>query len=82
MSKAREASMNLTDGERIRRERRMAEITQSELAEAVGVKQQTIAQYESGRIRLSLEVARKIAKALDVKVADLFDLKQASEGGE
>ena len=43
-------------------------MTQKELAEKLSVKQNMISDYERGRRRLSLPMAKRIAKILNVKV--------------
>jgi transcriptional regulator with XRE-family HTH domain len=43
-------------------------MTQKELAEKLSVKQNMIIDYERGRRRLSLPMAKPIAKILNVKV--------------
>ncbi len=48
------------------------EMTQAELADAVGVTRQTIIAIEQGRYSPSLEVAFKIAGVLDVPLDEVF----------
>lgn len=48
------------------------EMTQAELAEAVGVTRQTIIAIEQSRYSPSLEVAFKIARALAVRLDEVF----------
>ncbi|MFN3242026.1 MAG: helix-turn-helix transcriptional regulator [Planctomycetota bacterium] len=48
------------------------EMTQQELADAVGVTRQTILAIEQSRYSPSLEVAFKIAKAFDVELGEVF----------
>jgi putative transcriptional regulator len=48
------------------------EMTQAELAVAVGVTRQTIIAIEQGRYSPSLEVAFRIAKTLKVPLDDVF----------
>ena len=47
-------------------------ITQVELAKHVGISQQTISHYETGRAKPSLDVAVKLAKALGVSVEEIY----------
>ncbi|MDG5761517.1 helix-turn-helix transcriptional regulator [Natronococcus sp. A-GB1] len=54
-----------------RREER--ELSQGELAEAVGVTRQTINSIERERYDPSLELAFKLAAYFDCRVDDLFD---------
>jgi putative transcriptional regulator len=49
------------------------EITQEELAEAVGVSRQTINAIEGDRYDPSLELAFKLADHFDCAVEDVFD---------
>ena len=48
--------------------RRKAGITQAQLAERVGVTQDVISRYESGKRSVDLDVAPKIAKVLRISV--------------
>lgn len=48
------------------------EMTQADLAEAVGVTRQTIIAIEQGRYSPSLEMAFQIAKAFEVPLDDVF----------
>ncbi len=48
------------------------EMTQSQLADLVGVTRQTIASIEKGKYNPSLEVAIRIALAFKVKLDDVF----------
>lgn len=51
-------------------------ITQAELADAVQVSRQTIISVESGRYVPSVLLSLKIAKFLDKKVEQLFELEK------
>ena len=57
---------------RIRDLRKDKGMTQSALATAAGINRITIAKYETGRIKPTLESAHKIASALDCTVDDLL----------
>jgi len=48
-------------------------ITQVELAKRVGIRQQTISHYETGRAKPSLDVAVKLAKVLGVSVEEIYE---------
>lgn len=48
-------------------------MTQSQLAEQVGVKFQQLQKYESGANRVSASRLWHLARALDVQVAEFFD---------
>lgn len=50
------------------------DLTQQGLADAVGCSRQTIHSIESGKFVPSVELALKIAKILNCKVEDLFQL--------
>lgn len=53
-------------GRRIRELRREAEMSQKDLAEKTGIKQNTVAQYENGIAKPSLEVLVKMANVFQV----------------
>ena len=53
------------------------DITQADLAEAIGVSRQTIIAIEKGTYKPSLEVALKMAAYFDVKVEEIFQLDGA-----
>ena len=53
--------------------RAKADVTQAELAEAVGVSRQTINAIERGRYDPSLELAFKLARYFDCRIEDIFD---------
>jgi len=59
-------------GERIRRFRLDANLTQDSLAEKAGVKSNTIARLERGAHTASSPTLQKLAKALNVKVSDIL----------
>lgn len=48
------------------------DVTQAELAEAVGVTRQTINSIERGRYDPSLELAFELAEYFDCRIEDLF----------
>ncbi len=52
------------------------EMTQAELADRVGVTRQTIIAIEQGKYSPSLEIAFLIARALDVRLDDVFHYPQ------
>ncbi|WP_200411400.1 helix-turn-helix domain-containing protein [Virgibacillus salexigens] len=59
-------------GERIKEERKKKGLTQKELGEKIGVKHNTISSYEKGTNAPEQNAIFKIARALNVKVDDLF----------
>ncbi len=64
----------MTVGERIRRTRKDQGLTALELSEKVGVSRQTLTRYETGDIRVSLEILEKIAQALHVLPTELMGI--------
>lgn len=58
-------------GERIRKYRKEAGLSQKELGERLGVSQQHIAQYESGKRKPKLETQREIAHAIGIPLSKL-----------
>ena len=57
---------------RIEEFRRQRKLTQSELADALGVTRQTIISLENGKYKASLVLAHKIAQYFDVAIEDIF----------
>jgi putative transcriptional regulator len=57
----------------VREYRRTRELSQAELAVALGVSRQTIIAIESGRYSPSLPLAFRIARFFDVPVEKLFN---------
>ena len=62
-------------GERIARLRKERGFTQTEMAKQIEVSQSLVASYEVGTVRLSVDIAAKIAKALKVTTDELVGLK-------
>lgn len=58
---------------KIKEHRKLKGMTQKELAEAVGIKQVNISQYENGTKNPKLERLKKIANVLGVSYLDLID---------
>lgn len=50
-------------------------LTQSKLAELIGVNQNTISEYESGLYYPAMEIAIKLSEVLNVSINDLYKLK-------
>lgn len=63
----------MTIGEHIKAFRKKKGLTQQQLAEKTGLKDSAIRRYESGKIIPKTPNLHKIAKALDVTIADLDD---------
>ena len=57
----------------LRELRTRADLTQAQMAEAVGVTRQTIIAIEKGNYTPSILLALKLARALQVPVEELFD---------
>ena len=55
-------------------------MTQQELADRIGMRRETILQLENNRYNPSLEMALKIAQVFDLRVEELFQLKDT--GGQ
>lgn len=66
-------------GERVRRYRVSRGLTQSQLADEVGLDRKTVNRLESGQYSTSLRNVFRIATALGVLPARLFDSDQAAE---
>jgi putative transcriptional regulator len=62
----------------LRHYRRLADITQQELADRIGVTRQTILSIEKGKYTPSVALALQLAEALSVRVEDLFQLNKGS----
>jgi transcriptional regulator with XRE-family HTH domain len=59
-------------GQRLAEARKASGLTQTQLAEQLGVAQQTLAHYEMGRLRVAVALLPPIAKALGITVEDLM----------
>ncbi len=78
-NRSRDASLTEADdaqylaalGERVRRVRLRRGMTRSMLSEHSGVSERYLAQLEGGRGNVSIRLLRRIARAMDVPVADL-----------
>ncbi len=60
----------------VRQHRRMAEMTQQELADRVGVTRQTILSIEKGKYTPSVALALRLAEVFGVSVETLFQLNR------
>lgn len=67
------SSGNKVFGKRIKELRERKKLTQERLAEKVGLDLQTISRIETGYYFTSFENLEKLANALDVTIADLFN---------
>lgn len=61
---------------KIKEYRERAGLTQSELAEKVGVRRETIVHLENGRYNPSLKLAMDIAEIFQATVEELFVFKE------
>ena len=59
-------------GQRIAQLRKAQNLTQVQLAEKLGIAQQTMAHYEGGSLRISVALLKAVAGTLDVSVEDLL----------
>lgn len=59
-------------GRRIAELRKAADITQAQLAEILGIAQQTMAHYEGGVSRIAVALLPPLARALNTTVEDLI----------
>ena len=59
--------------------RKAGRITQSELADAVGVTRQTIISLENGKYKASLILAHKISQFFGVMIEDIFIFDKEDE---
>ena len=61
---------------KVKEYREKAHYKQSELAEMVNARRETIVHLESGKYNPSLKLAMDIAKVFDVSVEDLFEFTE------
>ena len=70
-----------TLGQRIAGLRKEQNITQVQLAETLGIAQQTLAHYEVGRLRVAVAMLPTLAKALSIPIEELLGEEgQVSKG--
>lgn len=69
-------------GERIANLRKANDITQAQLAEVLGVSQQTIQAYEVGRRRIPVSALPAVARLLAVPMDELFGATNQSARGK
>jgi len=71
-------------GQRIATYRKELGFTQTQLAKILDISQQTMAHYEVGRLRISVELLATLAKTLSVSVEELMEepsMKTATKRG-
>lgn len=59
-------------GQRLAERRRAAGLTQQQLADTLGIAQQTLAHYEVGRLRVAAALLAPISDALDWSIEELL----------
>lgn len=69
-------------GQRLAERRKARGITQVQLAERLGVAQQTLAHYEGGTVRIAIATLADAAQALDTTVETLLGSVAAKAGGK
>lgn len=70
-----------TLGQRIAGLRKEQNITQVQLAQTLGIAQQTLAHYEVGRLRVAVAMLPTLAKALSIPIEELLgETGQANKG--
>ncbi len=68
-------------GERIAEQRKARNLTQTQLAEALGVTQQTVQAYEAGSRRIPVSALPAVARTLSVSLMALFGEEQPASQG-
>lgn len=66
-------------GQRIAQFRKAQNLTQQQLADLLGVAQQTLAHYETGRLRIAVAALLPLAETLEVSVEDLLEDQPAND---
>lgn len=59
-------------GQRIARFRKAKGLTQTQLAEHLGIAQQTLAHYERGSLRIAVALLKPLARVLEVSIEELL----------
>lgn len=70
--------MRLTNQLKLQRVK-SGDLTQAQLAELVGCSRQTINSIEKDKFKPSIELVLKLAKVLNVKVEEIFQLEDLKE---
>ena len=68
-----DSDKSMSIGERIKRYRKFRNLTRSQLAEKVGVAGNTIYRYETGEINITVDIIKRIARALNVPITKLLE---------
>lgn len=69
-------------GTRIAKARKEQQLTQQQLADQLGIAQQTIAHYEGGRLKISVTLLPQIAQILNLTLDELLGLPAAKRIGK
>lgn len=77
-----ERSFFIAMGERIASLRRANNVTQVQLAEALGISQQTLQSYEVGRRRIPVSALPVVAQVLAVSIDELMGQPSARRAGK
>ena len=68
-------NIKLSFGKRVRYCRKVADLTQSQLAQRVDKTEETISNIERGITSTGIELMQDLAKSLNVNIVDFFDEK-------
>ena len=77
MPRQRDQELLKEIGKRFQQIRTERNLTQSDLAEAVGVQIETISRYETGSLSISISLLAKVAEALNIGLSELLDVSSA-----
>jgi transcriptional regulator with XRE-family HTH domain len=69
-------------GDRLRELRKKRGLTQTEIAERLGINQTLVSQYERGKLRLHGALIAALARALRVSSDEILGLRNLSENGQ
>lgn len=79
---AKERSFYAALGKRIAEQRKALGITQVQLAEELGIAQQTMAHYEGGVSRIAVETLAQLAETLQTTVEELIGTRTKRSAGK
>ncbi len=79
---AKERSFYAALGQRIAEQRKALGITQVQLAEELGIAQQTMAHYEGGVSRIAVETLAQLAETLQIPVEELIGTRTKRSAGK
>jgi len=69
-------------GQRIAQFRKARGLTQQQLAEVLGISQQTMAHYEVGRLRIAVALLPALTKTLEITVEELLEAAPKAAKGK